>query len=351
MNFQLKVPSKQKKKKTKSSNQSLSTGLNQRGQGPSCSSTSSKPAKNVLLDAFGGGDSDDEEEDPHFNEGRRSDGNQQNSYRDNVNRAIQKEQAAMRKRAEQSMKKAMQNQQGTSIHDYDASYESFSSSRSIEREAKLSKTSKKDDDSKQSRYMVDLLKAAKERNYDRDIAYERKMARELEQEEEDNPELQGKDKFVTAGYKRRLEERQLWQQRRDQADAAEEEQDNKQNKPDNGGGSMMANFYGNFSRNVAMGGTTTASTSTETESAQADHHRPSSSMFEGFEPAHDDGGDGRRDDVDNTILQSTATPGPADSKDDNKNPVQLRIERRRLREEKVEQARERYFRRHGITTG
>lgn len=93
------------------------------------------------------------------------------------------------------------------------------------------------------------MKAARERQQERDVVHERKMVREQAAEEDADPAvLRGKEKFVTAGYRRKLEERQLWEAAQEDRRRAEEEND--VTKREEG----MANFYGNFQRNVAMGG-------------------------------------------------------------------------------------------------
>ena len=307
MNFQLNLPGKKKGKSKKTL-----AGLNRRD--------GHKTPKNV----FGAGDSDDDDE-VHLSKSTSG-----SSYRDNVNRAIKKEQDAMRKRAEQSMKRAAQSQEGTSIYDYDGSFESFSSQQ---QSTKPKKDSNGDNDKKESRYMSELLKAAKERNYERDIAYERKMARELKSEEEANIELQAKDKFITAGYKRKLEERQLWKESRE-----------KQDKEETKKGNAIANFYGNLSKNVAMGGSAEVGgkepPSGQTENSN--HVDGTRSFMDGFE----------RSKVANDIAtnESTQSARAKDTETTYIDPEQLRSERRRLRDEKVAQARERYFKRHPITS-
>lgn len=277
MNFQLKLNNKKKKKKSK------------------------QPPKNV----FGGMDDDDTEQVPT----KRSE-----DTRSSVNRAIQQEQEAMRKRAEQSMKRAAEEQDGTSIYDYDGAYE-----ESHAPEKKDSSTT----DPKKSRYIGDLLQAAKERNYDRDIAYERKMARDLEKEEADNEDLQGKERFVTASYKAKLQERKLWQEKQDARDQQEDAASRK----------GMAGFYGNFSKNVAMGASAPADSA-----GDADHDEPfkkhtKPSFLDGFEQ-----GEPSKDSSQQMISTEQTTKTELD-------PEQARLERRKLREEKVARARERYFQR------
>ena len=278
MNFQLKLNNKKKKKKSK------------------------QPPKNV----FGGMDDDDTEQVPT----KRSE-----DTRSSVNRAIQQEQEAMRKRAEQSMKRAAEEQDGTSMYDYDGAYE--------ESHAPEKKDSSTTDDPKKSRYIGDLLQAAKERNYDRDIAYERKMARDLEKEEAANEDLQGKERFVTASYKAKLQERKLWQEKQDARDQQEDAASRK----------GMAGFYGNFSKNVAMGASAPADSAGDPDHDEPSKKHTKPSFLDGFEQ-----GEPSRDSSQQMISTEQTTKTELD-------PEQARLERRKLREEKVARARERYFQR------
>lgn len=66
--------------------------------------------------------------------------------------------------------------------------------------------------STQSRYIEALLDKAVERKREQDIRYERQLLREREAEDH----LFGdKDVFVTAAYRRKLEEDKLWQAQQD----------------------------------------------------------------------------------------------------------------------------------------
>ena len=75
---------------------------------------------------------------------------------------------------------------------------------------------------KKSRYIGELLKAAKQRERERDVIHERKVAKEQAQEE---AEYMGKDKFVTKAYKQKLAERELWAQEEEARRLEEEEED------------------------------------------------------------------------------------------------------------------------------
>lgn len=147
-----------------------------------------------------------------------------------VNRDLKAEQEALRKRAAASLEHA-------ELYDYDGVYD----------EMHAPETKPKEPDAKKSRYIGDLLKAAKTRERERDIAYERKISREQAQEE---AEFHGKDKFVTKAYKQKLAERELWAQEEEER-RRDEEKDDVTKKTGDG---AFASFYGNLNRNVAMGG-------------------------------------------------------------------------------------------------
>lgn len=183
---------------------------------------------------FGGSDDDDDDD----GDGDSEDGNEPLSERGRVNKQIAKEQAALRKRA-QAAAAALEH---SAVYDYDAAYDSF-------KEATKEAPAPKDED-KKSRYIGDLLKAAKKRNQEREAVIERKVARE-QAEEDAKEEYRGKEKFVTKAYKRKLEERK----RLEEEDAEREREEEANDVTKKTGGAAFASFYGNFNKNVAMGGT------------------------------------------------------------------------------------------------
>jgi hypothetical protein len=72
----------------------------------------------------------------------------------------------------------------------------------------------------------------------------------MQAEEDKQADFIGKEKFITKAYKLKLAERQQWE-------AEEEEQRKKEEENDvskNTSGAAFGNFYGNFARNVALGG-------------------------------------------------------------------------------------------------
>lgn len=254
------------------------------------------------------------------------------SGREAVNRAIAKEQAVLRARAEAAADL-------NPIYDYDGAYDSFHPNDG--------KKEGKKNDSERSRYIGDLLQAAEQRKQERDIAYERKVARDQAAEEEADPEVRGKEKFVTAAYKRKLEERKVWQDQEDKQRKLEEANDLA--KRNDGVG--MASFYGNLSKNVAMGGGTIEKKSpsdSEKEDPPTAHERGDFHFLDGF---------ARGDEVDikngnNSTMQEATFSRLELTRDDSvaaEGSAERRKGMRLLREKKVEEARARYFQRHGIT--
>eukprot|EP00555_Chaetoceros_dichaeta_P005307 CAMPEP_0198269798 /NCGR_PEP_ID=MMETSP1447-20131203/42597_1 /TAXON_ID=420782 /ORGANISM="Chaetoceros dichaeta, Strain CCMP1751" /LENGTH=239 /DNA_ID=CAMNT_0043961525 /DNA_START=209 /DNA_END=928 /DNA_ORIENTATION=+ len=137
------------------------------------------------------------------------------------------------------------------VFDYDGQYESFSSgyqnksSKKLEEDSGQKKAMGKE--KKESRYVSDLLLHAKNRQQEREIIGERKIARE---QAEDEKEYIGKEKFVTKAYKRKLAERESWLMGEKERSKREEAEEVKKNKD---GSAVMTSFYGNLARNIAMG--------------------------------------------------------------------------------------------------
>lgn len=206
-------------------------GLNQRG-----SSVKTKKASSVFQD-------DDEESslsgDDHPESHKRTTTSSRDA-RQAFNKELAAEQAALRLRSQ----KAMEN--NPNVYDYDAEYESFSSSvqaQAAAKDAESSALSKQANEKRESRYIQNLLQKAKERQYEREIILERKIAREQAQEEKNN-EYMGKEKFVTQSYKKKLQEREDWIRTEESRQKQEEEED--VTKKD--AGTAMMGFYGNLSR-------------------------------------------------------------------------------------------------------
>jgi coiled-coil domain-containing protein 55 len=108
-----------------------------------------------------------------------------------------------------------------SIYDYDGVYDSF----------KSQKTRTKEDVERKPKYLGGLVAAAAQRNRDRLIAEEKKIAREREAE---GDEFAGTEKFVTEAYKKQQEENRRLQEE----ERRREEEDARKNK-----GRGMTGFY------------------------------------------------------------------------------------------------------------
>jgi coiled-coil domain-containing protein 55 len=292
---------KQQKKKAK-----LSFGLTTKSDG---------------LNVFGGDDDEDDEEEDEGN------------GRDQVNRALLREQDALRQRASAAM------------YDFDGTYENKDAPSKEQQEPQK----------KESRYMKDLLKQAKKRNYQRDMAHERKLAREQEAEE---GEFGKKEKFITSAYKKELEERELWKKEEQQQLKQDELEDVKKRKDG------LAGFYGNFNKNVSMGGHATSDDKGAEEGASKEE-RPS--FLDGFEAADgvEDGSDNKINDDSKTsndkpsfldgfeASATTSTLNAVEAENKTEEPQETEEEAKQsiqqIRAEKIAQARLRYFQRRGIT--
>lgn len=289
-----------KKKKPKNS---IGYGLNNRGAS----------AKNV----FGESSSDEDDEDG---------GNKALSNKGRVNLEIAKEQAALRKRAQ-----AAAASMDTSVYDYDGQYDSFKASSD-------SAEAPKEEEERKSRYIGDLLKAAKKRERERDIIYERKVAKE-QAEEDAQADYQGKEKFVTKAYKRKLEERKQWEKQEKEKEREEEANDVTKKS----GGAAFASFYGNFNRNVAMGGKNEQTEKEENQSHGGDQEQQSETkpfalgFMSGFERSSSE-----------AVEQEPNKSQPDDAKDSEPNTTKdTTMSIREKREQKVREARQRYLERKG----
>ena len=157
------------------------------------------------------------------------------SGRSAMNREIAAEQAALRKRAEAVM--ASSSKMDSAVFDYDGEYDSFASGNKKETKIQQREPAGKG----QSRYVSNLLQSAQRRSQVQEIIYERKVVKEQAEEKE----FEGKEKFITSAYKKKLAEREAWAKEEEER-AKREAEDDVTNKK---GGSFL---YG-FSRNVLMG--------------------------------------------------------------------------------------------------
>ena len=212
-------------KKRKKGGATLAFGLNNRKNKKKISTTSASNSN-----AFGDdGDSSDDESD--------NGANQNMSRREVINKQIAREQAARRRRAQIDLASAKDN----GVYDYDGSYESFRK----QTEAAKAETNK--DPEKKSKYIGDLLKAAKTRERERDAIYERRNARE-QAEEDSKSDYRGKEKFVTNAYKRKLKERKQWEAEQELKDREEATNDVTKKSAV----TAFSGFYGNLNRSAMM---------------------------------------------------------------------------------------------------
>ncbi|CAM9515116.1 unnamed protein product [Chrysoparadoxa australica] len=158
--------------------------------------------------------------------------------REVMNRRLQ-EAAAARDRAN----KVLQTQalaENPDIYDYDGMYDEMHGKKEQEKEEAAKKDAKK-----QPRYISQLLQKAKMREVEQDKVYDRKLAKEREEEAKIHGEVDAK--FVTGAYKKKLMEQKKW----DLAQQQEEEREAKNDVRKAG----MSGFYANLlTKNVAMGG-------------------------------------------------------------------------------------------------
>eukprot|EP00521_Asterionellopsis_glacialis_P009818 CAMPEP_0195289488 /NCGR_PEP_ID=MMETSP0707-20130614/5745_1 /TAXON_ID=33640 /ORGANISM="Asterionellopsis glacialis, Strain CCMP134" /LENGTH=395 /DNA_ID=CAMNT_0040349501 /DNA_START=9 /DNA_END=1196 /DNA_ORIENTATION=+ len=226
MNINLSAAAAKRNKKKKQGGGKIQYGLNSRGTR--------------------GGSVFDNDNDSDDSDSSKSSNN--NNGIGKVNRDLASQQAALRKKLETSQVQ----------YDFDGSYQDKDDDDDNDKNrgaASLSIPPKKSSNEqpprpKNSRYVGDLLKAAERRKRERDVIFERKLAKE-QAEEDAQEDYQGKEKFITKSYKRKLAERELWAKEEEQARLREEQEDVLKKKD----GAAFASFYGNLaSRNVAMGG-------------------------------------------------------------------------------------------------
>ena len=334
MNISLAAAAEKKAKKSKTGGGGgLSFGLNSR----------KTKSKNV----FGGDDDDDDSDhnnsDDDGGRKRRGKTNTKASVRDEVNRDLAAEQAALRKRA------------STAVYDFDGTYQE----REDPSKKKKQQNNSEEDGKRESRYIANLMKTAKRRNYERDLVFERKMAKEQAQEEAENVDFMGKEKFITSAYKRKLAERQEWAKQDEEAQKKEDEEDVTKRK----GGLAFASFYNNMARGPTLekkkdgnkgktdpgkdareernrsgsrdGDSGAEQPSSENRSRQYDSrndHGQKHDFMDGFEPATETGRD-KDHSVDAQGNEDHGSSAPSKSV-------------RQLRMEKIVAARASYFERH-----
>jgi len=245
--------------------------------------------------------------------------------RGEVNRELHREQEALRQRA------------SAAAYDFDGTYDET-------KKSKDQATENKPTEKRESRYMTDLLKNAKCRNHQRDMAHERKMVREQEEEEEENPEFRGKEKFITSAYKKKLQERELWAKEEEDQRKRDEESDVTKRKSDG-----MMSFYSNFNKNIAVGG--------KNQSERTKVIERKEGFLDGFAKSNNEN---PMDETKNEVtldskkkVQNSLEPPKKDIERYNSDPNLGENEtpsktKRQVRNEKVNDARQRYFKRVGL---
>jgi len=129
--------------------------------------------------------------------------------------------------AERQLERALE--EDPNIFDYDGAYDEIQQSRA--NQVIFQEQQKKN---RKSRYIGDLLETAKFRETEQNIIYERVLLKEREKEDH---LYEGKEKFVTAAFKKELIERKKWQAEQDKKDAMQEDVTKKKD---------LSSFYSNI---------------------------------------------------------------------------------------------------------
>lgn len=134
---------------------------------------------------------------------------------------------------EEQHKKALE--EDPSVFDYDGVYDDM--------KQKAVRPLAKDREERKPKYIQAIMNSTKVRARESEIAYERKLAKERSKEDH---LYEGKDKFVTSAYKKKLAEQAKWLEE-ERLRQLREEKDDITKKGD------MSDFYFNLSKNVAFG--------------------------------------------------------------------------------------------------
>uniref|UniRef100_K3WFP2 Nuclear speckle splicing regulatory protein 1 N-terminal domain-containing protein n=1 Tax=Globisporangium ultimum (strain ATCC 200006 / CBS 805.95 / DAOM BR144) TaxID=431595 RepID=K3WFP2_GLOUD len=135
-----------------------------------------------------------------------------------------------------------------SVFDYDGVYDEITSAR----QDKASKRKmQREAEKKQSKYIGTLLEKAKIREIENERIRDKRL---LNERKADDALYEGKDKFISASYKKYLMERKKWDDEDARLDAIEEAEDVTKR-----GERGMADFYSNLlNNNISMGGNASA---------------------------------------------------------------------------------------------
>ncbi|KAL3803735.1 hypothetical protein HJC23_003789 [Cyclotella cryptica] len=196
----------------------LSYGLNSRTNADAATTKAAAPPPRKKK-GLAGFDSDSSSDDENRNA---------STGRSATNKAIAAEQHALRKRAEAAL---------STEYDYDGEYESFTKNKPEKKKVVQEKSSK---------YISDLMQSAQRRTQEQEIIYERKIAKDQALEDAEM-QYDGKEKFITSAYKRKLEEREAWI-------LAEKEREKKEKEDDVTKKTAGSFLFAGFGRNVLTGG-------------------------------------------------------------------------------------------------
>ncbi|XP_060169909.1 uncharacterized protein LOC132600627 [Lycium barbarum] len=135
---------------------------------------------------------------------------------------------------EEQHKKALE--EDPSVFDYDGVYDDM--------KVKAVQPRALDREERRPKYIQMLMEKAKQREREHEVIYERKIAKERSK---DDHLYADKDKFVTAAYKRKLQEQAKWLEE-ERLRELREERDDVTKKSD------ISDFYFSIAKNVAFGG-------------------------------------------------------------------------------------------------
>ncbi|KAJ8552029.1 hypothetical protein K7X08_028472 [Anisodus acutangulus] len=172
-----------------------------------------QPARPALPTTLGFGDDDDDVE-------------KEISRHASKNKAL--------KEIEEQHKKALE--EDPSVFDYDGVYDDM--------KVKAVQPRAQDREERKPKYIQMLMEKAKQREREHEVIYERKIAKERSK---DDHLYADKDKFVTAAYKRKLQEQAKWLEE-ERLRELREERDDVTKKTD------ISDFYFSIAKNVAFGG-------------------------------------------------------------------------------------------------
>ena len=259
-----------------------------------------------------------------------------------VNEQIALEQAALRRRAQA----ALTSVEDPSVYDYDGAYDSFKINDNNNNDTKQKSNNDESAKERKSKYIGDLLKAAKVRERERDAIYERKVARE-QAEEDAKEEFAGKEKFVTKAYKRKLEERKKWEQEEEQKEREEAENDVTKKSS----GAAFASFYGNLNKNVSVGGAAQESEVAADSKEKEESTKETMDSLDDFDPRQGFLGGFERSTAEdkNVVEEPEYNKNNIDTKDlsgeDEQQQKEPQLSMRERREKKIAEARIRYLKR------